>query len=134
MVSQENIKRAKEIAQTIVDAYGKDPAEYDAVEQQALSAFTFGTVYTYYFEEANATIPEFQAVMMKIFFDQFHYDLKELANYFDFLAHCTQEEYHPMMYTIIHKGIDGTDYLDEPGALGENLHKLIAILKGEIGP
>lgn len=133
MITPEVLARATEIAQKIIDAYGKDPAEYDAREQQALSAFAYGSIFTYYFEEVAGippklqTMAEFQALMM-IFNRQFLYDLNVTGHYFGFLLQCTKKGYHPSMYAVIHLGIDGYDFLDRPEQLREGLHGMIKSL------
>ena len=130
-LTKEVLARATEIAQKIIDAYGKDPAEYDAREQQALSAFAYGSVFTYYFEEVAGippklqTMAEFQALMMMVFNRQFLYDLNVAGQYFGFLLNCTKKGYHPSMYAVIHLGIDGYDFLDKPEQLREGLHGMI---------
>ena len=120
--------RAREIAQKIIDAYGKDPAEYDGVEQQALSAVAFGAITVPFYEEGKVSMAELQGVMMGIFITQFKYDAEIVMSYFDFLAQCTQKEFHPAMNAIIHLGIDAYDALDRPEDLRDGLYQIIASL------
>ena len=128
------ITQAREIAQKIIDAYGKDPAEYDELEQQALSALTFGAIYVPFWEKKKVSITEFQGVMVAVFIEKFHYDAGIVMSYFDFLMNCLEEEFHPTMNIIIHTGIDAYDFLDRPAELGAGLHKMVDLARSPYDP
>lgn len=54
-----------------------------------------------------------QAVMIEILNKEFGYEPHVAAQFCDFLIQCTEEEFHPTIYAIIHRGLEAYYKLEE---------------------
>ncbi|GAA0086306.1 hypothetical protein UT300007_27450 [Clostridium sp. CTA-7] len=78
--------------------------ETSEVERQIISAFAFGMINAYAMEEKvePATV---HGVTIGILINEFKYSEKQASEFTQTLINSTNREYHPTMYTIIHRGI-----------------------------
>ena len=120
--------KAKKVTQKLINAYGKDPTKYDAVEQEAMSAIAFGTVAAYFKKETDNQPGAFGGVMIAILSQMFLYEVETATQCFYYFIDCTKKGFHPTLYNLIHYGIELYFYLDGP-TLGDDLRKTIASIQ-----
>lgn len=102
----------------------------DEQEKQILGAYCFGIINGYAIEkEMDAVI--IQAVMIEILNKEFGYEPYVAAQFCDFLIQCTEEEFHPTIYAIIHRGLEAYYRLEEgkEGLVKKDLKEIIKVIK-----
>lgn len=131
MELKEYNKRVNEAVDIIIHAVGKNVSDYDEIEKQVVCAFTFGIINAFSLKEEMKAI-QIQGTVISVLIDKFNYSVNLATQFCEFLIQCTNSEFHPTMNTIIHKGIDGYQYLDNVNVLKENILKMISIIKQSI--
>ncbi|BBK76117.1 Imm48 family immunity protein [Clostridium butyricum] len=74
------------------------------IERQIISAFAFGMINAYALDE-KIEPPKVQGTMIGVLINEFKYSEKQACEFVQTLINSTSREYHPTMYTIIHRGI-----------------------------
>lgn len=107
----------------MLDIYTEDLTE---VERQIISAFSFGMINGAAMEE-GADPMTVQGTMAGVLIGQFDYSEKQAVDFMQQLIESTNREFHPTMYAIIHRGLEGYyDYRDQQYSLvHENLTDII---------
>ena len=78
--------------------------ETTEIERQIISAFAFGMINAYAIEE-KIEPPKIHGTMIAVLINEFKYSEKQASEFVQTLINSTNREYHPTMYTIIHRGI-----------------------------
>ncbi|MCQ2018163.1 Imm48 family immunity protein [Clostridium butyricum] len=78
--------------------------ETTEIERQIISAFAFGMINAYALDE-KIEPPKVQGTMIGVLINEFKYSEKQACEFVQTLINSTSREYHPTMYTIIHRGI-----------------------------
>mgnify|MGYP003293764963 FL=1 len=120
--------RMNEIADKIISSYGKEISEYDELEKQVICALVFGAL--------NASAIEnivdssyLYGIMIVILMNKFGYSEDGAIQFEDYLVECTDRNFHPVMNTIIHKGITAYDYIENPKVLKENIDEIMRVIR-----
>lgn len=79
--------------------------ETNEVERQIISAFSFGMISAMALEE-RIEQPRVQGIMIAILINKFKYSEIQASEFTQTLINSTEREYHPTMYTIIHRGTE----------------------------
>lgn len=100
--------------------------ELTELERQIISAFSFGMINGAAMEE-GADPMTVQGTMAGVLIRQFGYSEKQAVDFMQQLIESTNREFHPTMYAIIHRGLEGYyDYRDQQYSLvHENLTDII---------
>lgn len=119
---------SKKLAGIIVSAYGKTPDAWDDLEEQTLSAFTFGAHRSF---SVDAGVAEWQCriAMTEIFMDVFGFSDEMACSALDYLTECLEKpETDAVVNLLIHSGDHGLGLLSEPEELGRQLRELVYVL------
>lgn len=119
---------ANNIASKILYASGIGVSNMNEQEKQIIGAFCFGALNGYSLENKISTI-QIQSTMIALLVQKLHYDPASAAQLCDFLIRCTDKNYHPTMYAIIHRGMEGYYQLGDTEKLEENISGIIEIVK-----
>ena len=131
MDTQEYNRRSKELAQIVVQAYGKSPLVYDDLEEQVICAFTFG-MHRAFSVEAGVQEWEHKLLMVEILHDIFGYDFEIAGNALDFLVECLKPEFNEAMNLVVHCGDDAYALLGDPEELGRQLKEIVFIMGSKL--
>ena len=74
-------------------------------------------------------VTDIQAAMISICINRFDYSPKIASQFCDFIIECTDQEYHPAVYAIIHRGLEGYHQFETPEKLKENVDGIISSIK-----
>lgn len=80
--------------------------ETTEIERQIMSAFSFGMINAKALEQ-NIDQPTVHGTMIGLLINEFKYSEIQASEFTQTLINSTDREYHPTMYTIIHRGIQG---------------------------
>ncbi|WP_413367389.1 Imm48 family immunity protein [Lysinibacillus sp. 3P01SB] len=107
----------------MLDIYTEELTE---LERQIISAFSFGMINGAAMEE-GADPMTVQGTMAGVLIRQFGYSENQAVDFMQQLIESTNREFHPTMYVIIHRGLEGYyDYRDQQYSLvHENLTDII---------
>lgn len=103
---QECIEEIKVKANSLFVHIGKKFEDTTELERQVLAAFSFGMVYAIVVEKELDTL-QIHPVSSAMLIEVFHYSEDQAEDFTQELINSTDEEYHPVMYSIIHRGIEG---------------------------
>mgnify|MGYP004505511423 FL=1 len=78
--------------------------ETSEMERQVIAAFLFGMINAYALDE-KINPPKVHGTMIGILINEFKYSEKQACEFVQILINSSSREYHPTMYTIIHRGI-----------------------------
>ncbi|MPQ31916.1 hypothetical protein E4V42_10785 [Clostridium estertheticum] len=101
-------------------------------ERQIMAAFVFGMMNAYALDE-KVEPPKVHGTMIGILINVFKYSEKQACEFAQTLINSTNKEYHPTMYTIIHRGMQGFyDYKEtKEKELYDNLTYIIDTIVGK---
>ena len=123
MDTKEYSRLSRQLAQIIVQAYGKSPLAYDDLEEQVICAFTFG---------AGVQEWESKILMVELLHDFFGFPMEIAGNALDFFVDCLDPEYSPTVNMVIHCGDDGYALLSDPEELGRQLKEIVFIMGSKL--
>ena len=125
---QEFFEKAKKISEEIVNVVGQ-PDFTEELERQIFGAFVFGIINALAHEKKVMPI-EVQAVMIEISVNTLQYTPNQAVEFCQYLINCTDKEYNPTTYAIIHKGIDGYFQLEESKSeeLANNYNEITTVV------
>lgn len=78
----------------------------DEQEKQVFGAYMFGMINGIAQEKKIEPI-DVQAVMVRLLNESLNYSLESSVQFAQFLIESTDREYHPTMFAIIHRGLNG---------------------------
>lgn len=119
---------ANNIVEKIIRTSKMDTSKMNEQEKQIMGAFCFGALNGYSLENRISTV-QIQSAMITILVKKLQYDPSVAAQFFDFLARCTEKNYHPTMNAIIHRGIEGYYQLEDVDKLRENILDIYKMVK-----
>ncbi|MEK8212687.1 MULTISPECIES: Imm48 family immunity protein [unclassified Paenibacillus] len=76
------------------------------LERQVIAAFCFGALNAIV-QRDEMNQPQAHALIIALLINGFKYSEKQAVNFAEDLIQATNKEYHPVMNSIIHRGIDG---------------------------
>lgn len=76
------------------------------LERQVLAAFCFGALNAI-IQREELNQPQAHAITLALLINDFKYSEKQAVAFAEDLIKATKKEHHPVMHTIIHRGIDG---------------------------
>lgn len=131
MDTKEYNRRSKQLAQIVVQAYGKSPAVYDDLEEQVICAFTFG-MHRAFSVDVGVQEWEHKLLMVEILHDIFGFDYEVAGKALDFLLECLKPEFDQAMNLVVHCGDDAYALLSDPEELGRQLKEIIFIMGSKL--
>ena len=105
----------------------------DELERQLAAAYIFGMLNGT--AQKESLIPEdVQALMIRIGIDKLTYSEEVSYQMTQFVIDATDEEFHPTVNAIIHRGLEGYFlYSDQEfDALSEDFDEVVQVVKGEL--
>lgn len=96
--------RSIEIAKSLVEVFKNDID--DEQERQVLGAYLFGMI-NGLAQEMNINPVEVQSAMIQTLNEKLHYSLETAVQFSQFLIDSTDRSFHPTMFAIIHRGLEG---------------------------
>lgn len=128
---KEYSRLSRQLAQIIVQAYGKSPAVYDDLEEQVICAFTFGAHRAF---SVDVGVQEWQSklLMIELLHDIFGFPWEIAGNALDFFVDCLEPDYSPAMNMVIHCGDDGYGLLHDQDELGAQLKEIVYIMGSKL--
>ena len=128
MDSREYKAASQRLAKIIIAAYGKEPALYDDLEEQVMSAFVFGAHRAFSMQEAGVQEWESKIAMLELLHEVFGFPLEMAGNAMEFLTDALDKTSMPMIYQIMECGATGYRLLDQPDELSRTLREMMAVL------
>ncbi|WP_338555028.1 Imm48 family immunity protein [Paenibacillus sp. KS-LC4] len=92
------------------------------LERQVIAAFCFGAINAVIHRD-DLSQPQAHALIISLLINQFNYSETQAVAFAEDLIKATNKEHHPVMNSIIHRGIDG--HYQYEGKDFENLKKNI---------
>ncbi|MBR4233605.1 MAG: hypothetical protein IKQ10_05930 [Oscillospiraceae bacterium] len=131
MDTKEYSRLSRQLAQIIVQAYGKSPLAYDDLEEQVICAFTFGAHRAF---SVASGVQEWESkiLMVELLHDIFGFPMEIAGNALDFFVDCLDPEYSPTVNMVIHCGDDGYALLSDPEELGRQLKEIVFIMGSKL--
>lgn len=123
--------RSKQLAYTIVNAYGKTPDTYDDLEEQVICAFTFGA-HRSFSVAAGRQEWESKILMIQILTDVFGFGSEMAGNALEYLVDCLNPAFDPAMNQVVHLGDTGRALLDDPKELGHQLREIVFVMGSKL--
>ena len=120
--------RAREIARTVIDAYGVEPDKYDEAEQPLITAFAYGAVQAFCDDFALA---DWQGVVltMEILTGPFGFSDEMAGAAADCLAEWASTGENPLTEQVIQAGADAYYMLDQTEAIRKYLRDAVDYLR-----
>ena len=106
MDEKKYIDSAKKILNDFVLMSGENMKTVAEDIRQVLAGYCFGAL-TAYSMEQKVNHAQIQAVMISVLVQTFDYSVQQAVDCFAFLVKCTKREEHPVMFAIIHRGMEG---------------------------
>jgi len=131
MDTKEYNRRSKELARTVVKAYGKDPSVYDDLEEQVICVFTFG-MHRAFSVDAGVQEWESKILMVEILNEIFGFDIEVAGNALDFLLECLDPKFDQALNLVAHCGDDAYPLLGEPEELGRQIREIVFIMGSKL--
>ena len=131
MDTREYNSRSKQLAQIVVQAYGKSPLVYDDLEEQVICAFTFG-MHRAFSVEVGVQEWEHKLLMVEILHDIFGFDFEVAGKALDYLVACLDPEFDRAMNLVVHCGDDAFALLGDPEELGRQLKEIVYIMGSKL--
>ena len=128
MQEQNFYEKSDDLVGKLFDLTEVKISEMNSAEQQALGAFCFGLINAYAMKN-SVPVTDIQAAMISICINRFDYSPKIASQFCDFIIECTDQEYHPAVYAIIHRGLEGYHQFETPEKLKENVDGIISSIK-----
>ena len=121
-------EKAREVARTILRAYGPEPAAYDDAEQQIVAAFVYGA------NEALAQelgVEGWEATIagMAVLCGPLGFSPEMAGAALDYFADCAETGDNELMETVIQAGADAYHLLNQPADIARYLSKAVAYLR-----
>ena len=112
MDTKEYNRLSKQLAQIIVQAYGKSPRAYDDLEEQVICAFTFGCHRAF---SVDMKVAEWESklVMVQILMDVFGFDSEMAGNALEYLVDCLDPAFNEPMHIVLECGDKGYGLLSK---------------------
>ncbi|MGW6148857.1 Imm48 family immunity protein [Bacillus mycoides] len=102
----------------------------DEQEKQILGAYLFG-MFNGLGHEKNIKPVDIQGAMIQILNEKLNYSLESAVQFSQFLINSTDKNFHPTMFAIIHRGLEGYSmYKDGRNEeLSRDFHDIIEVVK-----
>ncbi|MFD3260884.1 Imm48 family immunity protein [Paenibacillus lentus] len=124
--------KVAEITSEIFMLLNKQFDDTTELERQILATFCFGIINGIVFER---DIPPLQAhsITHSLLVAKFNYSEDQAEDFTQELINSTDEEYHPVMFSIIRRGIDGYRqyFNDDKAQLRANIIEVLDIINSE---
>ena len=132
MKATEYFKAVNDIADDVIRLAKLDVSKMNEQEKQIAAAFCFGVLNGYSLEHQISAV-QIHGAVIAMLVQKLQYDPAVAAQLFDFLVRCTKRDYHPVMYVIIHRGIEGYYQLGDAEKLRQNISEIIAVVSKHSG-
>ena len=131
MDTKEYTLRSKQLAQIIIQAYGKSPRAYDDLEEQVICAFTFGCHRAF---SVDARVAEWESklVMVELLMDVFGFDSETAGNALAYFVDCLDPAFNGPMHIVLQCGDKGYGLLSDPEELGRQLKEIVFIMGSKL--
>ena len=105
----------------------------DELDRELASAYIFGML-NGTAQKESLTPEDIQALMVRIGIDKLTYSEEVAYQMTQFVIDATDEEFHPTVNAIIHRGLEGYFlYSDQEfNALSEDFNEVVQVVKGEL--
>ncbi|MGE6599594.1 Imm48 family immunity protein [Bacillus proteolyticus] len=117
------------ITNTTIDKFFKIDINNEQ-EKQILGAYLFG-MFNRLGHEKNIKPVDIQGAMIQILNEKLNYSLKSAVQFSQFLINSTDKNFHPTMFAIIHRGLEGY-FMYKNGRneeLSRDFHDIIEVVK-----
>ncbi|MBB6020419.1 hypothetical protein HNR77_001480 [Paenibacillus sp. JGP012] len=117
----------EQMVNQVCERIGTPLHETTELQRQVLAAFGFGAVYSITHRD-RLTEPQAHALSIRMLIKPFNYSEQQAVDFVDDLIRvASNEETHPVMNTIIHRGINGhVQFVQEDHeALGRNIQEIL---------
>ena len=130
MTNQEYRDASERLARVIVDAYGKDPAAYDDLEEQIISAFLFGAHRKYSMTQAGVAEWESKIEMLELMNKVLGFSMDMAGNAIELFNEVLEDQRkQPVLYGVMECGATGSALAaSDPKELSRTLREIIAVL------
>ncbi|PYE47535.1 immunity protein 48 of polymorphic toxin system [Paenibacillus barcinonensis] len=121
----------EQMVEQICERIGTPLHETTELQRQVLAAFGFGAVYSITHRD-RLTEPQAHALSIRMLIKPFNYSEQQAVDFVDDLIRvASNEEVHPLMNTIIHRGINGhVQFAQEDyEAMGRNIQEILAAVQ-----
>lgn len=121
----------EQMVNQVCELIGTSLAETTELQRQVLAAFSFGAVYSITHRDQLAE-PQAHALSIRMLIKPFNYSEQQAVDFADDLIRvASNEEVHPVMNTIIHRGINGhVQFAQEDyEALASNIQEILAAVQ-----
>ncbi len=131
MDTKEYTLRSKQLAQTIIQAYGKSPLAYDDLEEQVICGFTFGCHRAF---SVAARVAEWESklVMTEVFMDVFGFDSEMAGNALAYFVDCLDPAFNQPMHIVLQCGDKGLGLLSDPEELGRQIKEIVYVMGSKL--
>ncbi|WP_427050547.1 Imm48 family immunity protein [Paenibacillus sp. TC-CSREp1] len=121
----------EQMVNQVCELIGTPLQETTELQRQVLAAFGFGAVYSITHRDRLAE-PQAHALSIRMLIKPFKYSEQQAVDFVDDLIRvASNEETHPVMNTIIHRGINGHVQFVQKDyeALGRNIQEILAAVQ-----
>ena len=131
MDTKEYTLRSKQLAQTIIQAYGKSPLAYDDLEEHVICGFTFGCHRAF---SVAARVAEWESklVMTEVFMDVFGFDSEMAGNALAYFVDCLDPAFNQPMHIVLQCGDKGLGLLSDPEELGRQIKEIVYVMGSKL--
>ena len=115
----------------LCELIGTPLADTTELQRQVLAAFGFGAIYSITHRDRLAE-PQAHALSIRMLIKPFNYSEQQAVDFADDLIRvASNEEAHPVMNTIIHRGINGHIQFaqEDHEALARNIQEILAAVQ-----
>ncbi|MDO6848730.1 Imm48 family immunity protein [Priestia megaterium] len=121
------------ITNTTIDKVFKIDSN-DEQEKQILGAYLFG-MFNGLGHEKNSKPVDIQGAIIQILSQNLHYSLDSAVQFSQFLINSTDKDFHPTMFAIIHRGLEGYFMYKNGGSgkLSQYFCDIIEVVKAATG-
>lgn len=121
------------ITNTTIDKVFKIDSN-DEQEKQILGTYLFG-MFNGLGHEKNSKPVDIQGAIIQILSQNLHYSLDSAVQFSQFLINSTDKDFHPTMFAIIHRGLEGYFMYKngESGKLSQDFCDIIEVVKAATG-
>lgn len=123
--------QSMKMSSNLIDIFKND--SLDEQEKQVLGAYLFG-MFNGLAQELNINPVEVQSAVIQTLNGKLHYPLETAVQFSQFLINSTDRSFHPTMFAIIHRGLDGYfKYKDQNyNELEQDIREIITMVKEEV--
>lgn len=121
----------EQMVEQVCELIGTPLAETTELQRQVLAAFGFGAVYSITHRDRLAE-PQAHALSIRMLIKPFNYSEQQAVDFADDLIRvASNEEVHPVMNTIIHRGINGHIQFtqEDHEALARNIQEIMGAVQ-----